>query len=114
MDLSKSKGFLDLMTIIGPEMSNEIIDQAYKGDPDWVYDLVLEVDDGTPGGTWQEKFHDKLLRLGMGTQSFDWPKVFKELDDEVNKKYPDPFIYEDEDKDNDIDPAGGHGLHSHE
>ena len=66
----------DLKQIIGDKMMKEITDQAEYGDPEWLLDMIGELDyNGHPIGG----FHGTLIKQGYKTADFDTDAIMKEL-----------------------------------
>lgn len=76
-----------LRSLVGYPFVNSIILQSHLGDPDWLYDIVSEIDDTYPGATFHiPEFHGILQEAGYRSVYFDCDA----LDAEIMKQYVDP------------------------
>lgn len=66
----------ELQGLIGPRMMKEITDQAEYGDPEWLLDMIGELD---YNGHALERFHGTLIKQGYRTANFDTDALMKEL-----------------------------------
>lgn len=68
-----------LRDIIGP-FTDEIITQVQQGDPDWLIDLIKELDYLTPASTWWiTEFHTPCKNHNLTSQDFDTDAILKQI-----------------------------------
>jgi hypothetical protein len=75
--ITRLEQFKDL---VSNKLYIDILKQAKAGDPDWLLDMISELDYITPLGTFFiDDFHGRLLRLGYKSSNFDTDALAKEL-----------------------------------
>lgn len=63
---------------VEPEMINAIFIQCKKGDPDWVLDMISELDYIEPKSVfWIKDFHGPLKAKGLTSKDFDITRLTK-------------------------------------
>lgn len=114
------RSFSDLRTLLPAELLESIIQANRDGDPDWLYDMIAELDTITPSVPHYLEFHKIMQANGIGSNDFnidglhDEIEVYKEWQDK--QRLPDMTLEEANEYnqaieyDNDINPAGTHNT----
>lgn len=106
-----------LKGLLSQDMAAQIETMFMTGDPDWIIDLITELDYIGPDSEFYiPEFHGVLQGKGIGTQDINIEEVYKDLKDIERKREEEERAIQikEEEEDDDTDPAGGHGLHSHQ
>lgn len=71
-----------LFDLLSPEMVNSIKDSARRGDPEWLTDMIGELDyvPQTDSPSLIKGFHDVLHAMGITSAHFDEAEILRELD----------------------------------
>jgi hypothetical protein len=77
-----------LRNVVGFGMVHDIIEQWKKGDPDWLDDIVAELDD--PPGHYQESFKQTWFKplAEYRSTDFDLEAIHKDIADRMDLKSP--------------------------
>lgn len=82
-----TKGLKDIKELISTDFYLSIVISAKLGDPDWLLDIIGELDYIKPGATFYLKgFHGPLLAKGLTSSDFDQDALYAELM-EATKSY---------------------------
>lgn len=69
-----------LKELLPEDFYNGIIEQAKEGDPDWLIDMIEELDTITIGSPFYIKdFHGVLIEKGLKTENFNIEAITQEL-----------------------------------
>jgi hypothetical protein len=79
--MQKIMSLEDIREVVGDEFYNKrIIRTARRGDPDWLIDIIGELDYIKAGDKFYiEDFHGKFLEKGYSSKDFDIDKIYGEL-----------------------------------
>lgn len=76
----KIESIRQLELLLGQDMVDEIIVTAICGDPDWLCDIVSELDYIKPESPYFIKgFHDVVLKRGFKSDDFDCDSILNEI-----------------------------------
>lgn len=75
----------DLRPWLAPTMINDLLTQHLVGDPDWLHDIIQELDYINPKNPCYVKgFHDALIRFK--SKDFDFQTLCADIEDTLNSR----------------------------